>query len=137
MLGVADHEQGLEPAQRAVLAPILGQLDGGAHDVFILGQFCLELLEQRDAVRRAAREPRQRFAAGKPPHLMRAVFDDRLVERHLTVAGDGQLAVAPHRENSRRANLHAEAPAAERAASPRASSATPSRASGLGPSSAA
>ena len=40
-------------------------------------------------------------------NLARAVLDDRLVERHLAVAGDRELSVAAHRQNRRGSNLHA------------------------------
>ncbi len=106
MLRVADDHQRLQAAQRAVLAPILGQLDGGARKVFELGELPLELLEQRDAVGGRAGEAGQHLAAAIFAHLARAVLDDRLVEGHLAVAGDRQLPVAPHRENRGRANPH-------------------------------
>ncbi len=107
MLGVADDQQRFEPAQRAVLPPVLGQLDRGAREILELGELAFELLEQRDAVGRRAGEAGQDLAAGDLAHLARAVLDDRLVERHLTVAGNRELAVAPHGQNRRRANSHA------------------------------
>jgi hypothetical protein len=43
--GVGDAQQRLEAAQAAVGAPVLGQLDGGAHEVAVLLQFALDALE--------------------------------------------------------------------------------------------
>ena len=52
-------------------------------------------------------KPGQHLAAGDLANFARAVLDDRLVERHLAVAGDGQLAVAADRKDRGRTNLHA------------------------------
>ena len=104
MFGVADDQQRLQPPQRAVLAPVLGQLDGGAPQVLVLAELRLELLEQRDAVGGRAGEAGHHLAARDFADLARAVLDDRLVERHLTVAGNRELAVAPHRQNRRGSN---------------------------------
>ena len=60
----------LEPAQDAVGAPVLGELDRGAHQVaLVLLELGLEALEQREGVGRAAGEAGEHLvvvAAGAP-----------------------------------------------------------------------
>ena len=61
VLAVGDDEQRLEPAQHAVAAPVLGQLDRGARQVAgIALELLLELLEQRERVGRGAGEAGER-----------------------------------------------------------------------------
>ncbi len=107
MFRVADQQQRFEPAQRAVLAPVLGELDGGAHQVAARRvELALEFLEQRDAVGGAAGEARDHGAAGDPAHLAGAVFHDGLVEGDLSVAGHRDLTVAKDRDDRGRSNAH-------------------------------
>ena len=40
MLGIADDHERLQAAQRAILPPVLGQLDGGSRQVLELARTC-------------------------------------------------------------------------------------------------
>src|ERR1700680_739569 len=109
MFAVADDHQGLEPPQDAVLTPVLRQLYGGADDILVLVELRLEFFEQRHPVGCRAGESGEDFSVGDAPHFARAVLDDGLVERHLTVTRDRQLPVATYCEDRGRAKtpLHA------------------------------
>ena len=105
MLLVGDDEQRLEPAQHAVAAPVLGQLDGGArHVAGIALELLLELLEQRHRVGGGAGEPGDDLAAADHAHLLRVRLHHGVADRDLPVAADGDLAVAPNGEDGRRAD---------------------------------
>src|SRR5688572_25148018 len=92
-VSIRHHEEGLQPAQHAVGAPFLGQLDGGALEAAaILLDLGLELREQRHGVGGRAREPGQDLAVVEAADLARGVLHDRAPERHLAVAGDGGVA---------------------------------------------
>src|SRR5215472_7509667 len=56
LLRIAHQQQRLEPAQVAVRAPVLGELDGGARQVAVLLELALEALEERKGVRGSAGE---------------------------------------------------------------------------------
>src|SRR5512134_2120599 len=75
-LRVRDAEQRLEPAQRAIRPPVLGELDGGAREVAVLLELALEALEQREGIRGAAGEAREHLVVVEPPHLLRVALDD-------------------------------------------------------------
>ena len=67
---VGDHQQRLEPAQHAIGAPVLGQLDGGAAQVaVVLLELRLELLEQREP---SAPEP-AKPAITRPSYMRRTL----------------------------------------------------------------
>ena len=67
LLAVGHDQQRLQPAQHAVGAPVLGQLDRGAREVAaVLLQLGLEALEQRERVGRRAGEARQHPAVVQP-----------------------------------------------------------------------
>jgi hypothetical protein len=54
---VGHRQHGLQPAQDAVGAPVLGQFDGRAHEIaLMLVELGLEALEQREGIGRAAGE---------------------------------------------------------------------------------
>jgi hypothetical protein len=74
---VGHRQHGLQAAQHAVGAPVLGQLDGGAHQVaLVLLQLGLEALEQREGVGRGAGKAGQHLVAVQLAHLARAGLDD-------------------------------------------------------------
>ena len=80
-LGVGDRHHRLEPAQIAVGAPVLGELDRGPHQLAGMAlELGLEPLEQREGIRRAAGEPGQDPAAGEPAHLARAGLEDGVLQ---------------------------------------------------------
>ena len=63
---VGDDEQRLEPAQHAVAAPVLGELDGGAREVARVAlELLLELLEERERVGGRAGEAGEQLAAAR------------------------------------------------------------------------
>ena len=102
---VGDAQQRLEAPQAAVRAPVLGELDRGARQVAVLLQLRLESLEQRERVRRAAREARDHLALVQPAHLARVALHHGVAERDLAVAADGDDAVAAHAEDRRAVRL--------------------------------
>jgi hypothetical protein len=62
----ATQQHRLEAAQHAVGAPVLGELDGGAHQVaLVLLELGLEALEQRERVGRGAGEAGQHLGRGR------------------------------------------------------------------------
>ncbi len=97
--GVGDDQQRLEPAQAAVGAPVLGELDRGAGQVAELLQLALEALEQRERIGRAAGEAGDHLALVQAAHLAGIALHDRVAERDLAVAADGDAAVAAHAED--------------------------------------
>ena len=97
MLAVGDRQHGLQAAQHAVGAPVLGQFDGGAQQVaLVLLQLGLETLEQREGIRRAAGEAGQDLFVVEPPHLARRGLDYDVAERDLAVAAQRHAAAATH-----------------------------------------
>jgi hypothetical protein len=116
---VGDTEQRLEPAQAAIAAPVLGELDRRSRQVAVLLQLGLEALEQRERIGRAARETRDHVAFVQAPHLARVAFHDRVAERDLAVAAHGHEAVAAHAQDRRAvrvegSGLHAGTPGQRR-----------------------
>ncbi len=93
---VGDDEHRLEPAEDAIGAPVLGQLDRRALEVAaILFELRLEAREQREGIGRRSGEAGQNAIVVQPADLPRALLDDRLAERHLAVAREhGAIAVA-------------------------------------------
>ena len=110
-LAVGDRQHGLQPAQHAVGAPVLGQLDGRAHQVaLVLLQLRLEALEQREGVGGGAGEARQHLVVVELAHLARRALDDDVAQRHLAVAADRHLpaalgVLAPHADDGRAVKL--------------------------------
>ena len=97
----ATQQQGLEAPERAVRAPVLGELDGGARQVAVLLELALEALEQREGIRRAAGESREHLVVVEAAHLAGIALHDGVAERHLAVAAHGDGSAAPHGENRR------------------------------------
>ena len=88
---VGDRHHRLQPAQIAVGAPVLGQLDAGALE---LAGKPLELgfqpLQQGERVGgRAGEAGEDRARRADPPHLARVALDDGLAEADLAVPGHG------------------------------------------------
>ena len=101
-LAVGDDEHGFEPAQRAIGAPVLGELDGGAIEVAaILFELGFEAREQRERIGRRAGKSGEDAVVVQPPDLPRAVLDDRVPERDLAVAGQHRPIVPAHRQDRR------------------------------------
>ena len=104
--GVGDEQHRFETPQHAVGAPVARQFDGGALEVAaVLLQLALEPGEEREAVGRPAGEPRQHAVVIEPAHLLRAVLDDGLAERDLTVTGHDDLALMTDGKHGRGVDL--------------------------------
>ena len=87
---VGHRQHRLQPAQHAVGAPVLGEFDGGAHQVaLVLLELGLEALEQREGVGGGAGKAGQHLVAVELAHLARAGLDDDVAQRHLAVAAQG------------------------------------------------
>ena len=105
---VRHHEHGLEAAQHAVGAPVLGELHGGASELPpVLLQLALEALEQREGVGGAAGETRQHLALVETPGLVGIALEDGVTERHLAVGAERDGAVAAYGEYRRGAHARA------------------------------
>src|SRR4030095_541746 len=101
MLAVGHRKHGLEPAQDAIGAPVLGKLHRRAHEVaLVLVELGLEALEQREGVGGAAGEAGEDALLVEAAHLLRAALDHHIAERHLAVAAERDLAVAARRKGS-------------------------------------
>ncbi len=99
-LGVHDDEHRLETAERAIGAPILRKLHGGALEIAaVLFQLRLEAREQRERIRRGPREARENTVVVEAANLARALLDDRFPECDLAVARHDGLTVVPDGEH--------------------------------------
>ena len=101
VLRVADQQQRFEAPQVAIAAPVLGELDGRASQIAELVELAFEALEQREGVGRAAGEAAEHLAIVERPHLARVALHDGVAESDLSVAADGDGAVAPHGQDGR------------------------------------
>src|SRR2546422_8629614 len=101
-LAVGARQHRLQPPQDAVGAPVLGELDRGAHQVaLVLVELAFEALEQRKGVRRAAGETGEDAVLVQAPNFLRAAFDDDVAEGHLAVAAERHARAAAHGKNGR------------------------------------
>src|SRR5688572_14174676 len=98
---VGDDKERLEPAQHAVRAPILRELDRRAHEITVLRELGLEELEQRERVGGAAREPGDDLAVVEATHLACVALHDLVAERDLPVPAHRDAAVAAHADDRR------------------------------------
>src|ERR1019366_4906491 len=103
--GIRDTKQCLEPAQAAIAAPVLGQFDRSAGQVAEFLQLALEALEQCERVGGAPGKSCQHLAAVQPADFPRIALHDALSKGDLTVAADGDPAIAPDGENGGSVNV--------------------------------
>src|SRR5438046_1554221 len=97
---VGDRHHRFEPAQIAVGAPILGELDAGAGQLpGILFELAFESLEQGDRVGGGAGKTGDDLAGAEAAHLLGVRLDDGLAHRYLAVAGDDDLAALTPRQH--------------------------------------
>ena len=97
---VGHAEHGLQPAQHAVGAPVLGQFHGRAHEIALMFlQLGLKALKQRERVGRRAREAGQDLLIKQTPHLARIGLHHGVAQRDLAVAADHDMLAAPDRED--------------------------------------
>src|SRR6185503_2156768 len=99
---VGDDHHRLEMAQIAVGPPVLGELDGRAHElVGVLLELFLEPFEQREGVGGRAGKAADDLVADQPANLARLVLHHRVADRNLAVAGDHHLVALAHRDDGR------------------------------------
>ena len=88
-LGVGDDHHGFQPAQIAVGAPVLGELDRGAGELAgILLELGFQPLEQGKRVGGGAGEAADHVALAQAAHLLGIGLDDGLADGDLAVAAD-------------------------------------------------
>src|SRR5262249_42391832 len=109
---VGDDEEGLEAAEQAVGAPVLGELDRGAAEVAVhLAELVLEALVERERIGASAGEARKHAVVVETPDLPRVPLHDRLPDGHLSVAGHDDAAAVTDADDRRTADLrHGDAP---------------------------
>ncbi|MNL29325.1 hypothetical protein D3C87_1510060 [compost metagenome] len=97
-IGLVGHDHhGLELAQIPISAPVLGQFDGGAHQlVGILLELAFEPLEQGEGIGGGAGKAAYHRAIGQPTHLLGAMLHDRLAHGDLAVASHHHLVALAH-----------------------------------------
>src|SRR5271157_3916093 len=87
-IDVRDAEQGLEPAQAAIAAPVLCQFNCRTGEIAEFLELALEALEQGEGIGGAAGKPGQYFATVQPAHFSGIALHHALCKRHLSVAAD-------------------------------------------------
>ncbi len=137
-----DDHHGFQAAQVAVGAPLLGELDRGAHELAgVLLELAFQPLEQREGVGGGAGKAADYVALAQAPHLLGVALDDSLADRHLAVAtdrhnaalADGQYGGAVpefrlwllHTRYPARRDVRAQSPQFKRKAAPVANPANP------------
>ena len=107
---IGDGEHGFEPAENAIGAPILGQLDDGAAGIFrVFGELFLEAFEEGERIGGGAGETGQDLAVADPADFDGIVLGDDGAQGDLTVAAEGDLIVFADGEDccgSSRFHLH-------------------------------
>ena len=105
MLPVRHHEQRLQPPQHAVRPPVFRQLDRSARQVAgVALELFLELLEQRERIRRGTGEPGEDLPTLERAHLVGVGFHHRVADGDLAVAAQGHVAVPAYTKNCRAMN---------------------------------
>ena len=101
---LVEHDQHrFEPAQRAIGAPVLGELDRRALEVAaILLELGFEPREQRERIGRRSGKAREDVVVVKAADLARALLDDGVAERDLPVAGQHRAIVPAHGQDGGR-----------------------------------
>ena len=101
-LAVGHDQEGLQAAQHAVGAPLLGQLDRRALEVAaVLLDLGLELREEGHGVGGGAGEAGQDLAVVQAADLLGPVLHHRAAQRDLAVAGEGAAAAVADGEDGR------------------------------------
>jgi len=107
MFDVDDGEQRLQPPQRSVSTPFLGQFGRGAgHIARIVLQFRLKTFQQGERVSSSTGKTAQHPSIEQRPNLARISFHDGGVERDLTITSDRHLALVAHAEYRGRSYFH-------------------------------
>ncbi len=99
---VGDQHHGFQPAQIAIGAPILGEIDAGARQLIgVLFELGFQALQQREGVSRGARKACDHIALAEPAHLLGVALHDGLAKADLPVAGDHDLVALAHGDDRR------------------------------------
>ena len=105
MLSIRDSEEGFEPSQYAVAAPVFCQLHRGAREVArIFLELLFEFLEQGERIGRRTGEPSEQLPAAKGANFQCVRLHYCLTHGDLPVATERDLAIATHGEYGRGAN---------------------------------
>ncbi len=100
VLGVGHRKHRLQAAQHAIGAPVLGQLDCGAHELAaVFLELGLEALEQRERVGGAAGEAGQHAVVVQAADFARAGLDHDVAKGDLAVAAKRDLAPSAHADD--------------------------------------
>src|SRR3982751_3654458 len=100
MLPIGNRQHRFEPAQDAIGAPVLGELDRRAHEVaLVLVELRLEALEQRKGVGRAASKACEDAVLVEPADLLGTALDDYVAKRDLSVAAERNAHAAANGKN--------------------------------------
>jgi hypothetical protein len=99
-LAIGHRQHRLQPAQRTIGTPVLGQFDSRTHQIaLMLVQLGLEALEQRKGIGRAASETGQNLPLVETPYFLRRPLDDDIAQRDLPVATHRHRIAATHRQD--------------------------------------
>ena len=102
LLAVHHDEHRLEPAQGAIGAPVLRELDGRALELSaVLFELRFEPGEEREGIGGRTGEPGDNSVVIELPDLARVVLHHGLAERDLAIAGHHGAIVEPQGENCR------------------------------------
>src|SRR5260370_4385424 len=99
-LGVGNDQQGFQMAQRAVLAPFLGQLDRRLLEIAgKLLQLAFKALKKRNRVGRGACETGNDLVVVEAARLARRVLHHVIAHGHLAIGDEHHLVVLAHAQN--------------------------------------
>src|SRR5258708_38801064 len=107
-LGIGYDQQRFQMAKRAVLAPLLGQLNRGFLQIARkLLQLPLEALKKGDRVGRRARETGHDFVVVKTPRLPRRMLHHVITHGHLAIGDQHHFVFLPHAQHRSAVHLWA------------------------------
>ncbi len=103
---VRDDQERLEVPQRAILAPFLGQFDGGLRQIPLMFlKLSLEALEKGKGVRRGPGKPGENLVIEQAARLSRGVLHHVLAHGDLAVSRDHDFIVPANAQNRGAVNL--------------------------------
>lgn len=97
---IRDQQEGFELPEHFVGAPVFRKLDCRSSEISVkLIELRLKASEERKGVRGRTGEACKDLVVIQTPNLTRAMLDDPLTERDLTIAGHYNFAIATDAEN--------------------------------------